>query len=597
MSNKETKVSDDVKELLKEKKLVDEQTGKPVSLLSDEELAFVQDYFANFKKERQALLKEKKSLLAELKKDREALELEINKNKSEIAELDASRKDYDMYARLAEQNRRRIARNKVMKLTIELADLQSELKSIENTSADDIAREKIQYKIKTVESEREKEESELKAISAEVEALKKKSSECYNKILTLELEAYKINERIKSKEDRVKEISDYIDTHSKMNKKTTFPFKTKEGEERTFQLSRSVVMDDKGRLFALAPGKGANSTLLGSGTFGRVKIAQRLPISSSDPHGYEFVGVKIQKVSSDLRRYVKKEQKLEVQLKDTGKGKQFIRSSKKAYTFIKLGGPSIATYQNLVSEHKKPALTLADTLKIASSIATDLKERFHDQDIIHRDISRRNILLDTGQKQGSLIDFGMAINLKRAKILAEKRLAKQNKKLENDIQSETIEGQLQQGEKSNVKIIKDQVFYQGARFSAKNDLLYEYWPPEVVSGSQGHWFSKSSDIYGLGEVIFEDLNILKSDEFSKLDKNIQKELTELAEEMSNRDPFARPNINDVIARLETIQKNILKSQQAVSPSITTNFNMQQSKTTSLLPANKQQTSSHKPSSP
>lgn len=558
MSKKGSDISKDVKTLLEKKKLMD-TSGKSINFVSDQELKFVQEYLKEFldKGTREKVLKERKKLLNDQKK----LDSEISGMTKEIEELEKELKDHYYMINFYERTTIRQNQWEIKELESEIEILNEKLESFKIISPDskegrDIEEEikkhtekiiLLEKGIKEVQEDQQKRTKEIQELEAKKSAPSKKIEELKEKKVNME--------------KRIEEIDGYF----KISRKAEFTFKTSKGVEKKMKLSRSIIIDNQGHPYALGPGKGTNSTLLGAGAYGRVKIAQRLPLSDKDPHGFEFMAVKIQAVDPSDANYIAKEQKFEVSMPDTAMGKRKLASKDKAYTFMKLGGPSLWSVD-------KTKFNLADRVKLALSIAKDLKGRFHDKGYINRDIKGGNILVNTETGEGYIIDMGMVINLKKAGELAEKRLGKA---LTNNKQGTKIEGLLPLDSKSNVKQIDKQLFYQSYRFSGR-DIDYRYWSPESQSGSQGNWFSKSSDIFSLSQVFFSqyDLGILGSSELSKLPKYLKDSFEKLKEAMGNDDPFKRPSVDDVISRLAKIQKELEIHQVASlragkSPGVTT----------------------------
>lgn len=369
---------------------------------------------------------------------------------------------------------------------------------------------------------------------------------------------------MEDKMNKIKKIQEElkkVDEQFKISRKKTLTITTESGQKKSMTLSRSVIIADNGKLFALGPGKGPNSTLLGEGTSGRVKIAQILPRFPNDPEAGKLVAAKIQKVDpktpineNDFRR----EARFTTLLETNSSGKQLRKIPNqvgvaKGYLFTELGEKSVAD--------KQPE-SLLNRLELAISIAKDLKTRFHDKNLIHRDIAGRNVLYNSKTNQGKIIDLGLIIDLGRALKRKKEKLEKKGMTLENESQTETISGQLPTGERSQVKIIQGQVFYQSRRFVVESASTN--WPPETRSLSEGNWFSKSGDIFGLCTILFNNnqLNLLGVKEIPGTPYAIKMGLIQLALSMGQNDPLRRPTVEKVIERLEKVRKEYVEVLEA-----------------------------------
>lgn len=216
-----------------------------------------------------------------------------------------------------------------------------------------------------------------------------------------------------------------------------------------------------------------------------------------------------------------------------GHGHAYIDESGKGHMILELGGDSLW-------KHKKvsPIKTFDEKLEVAIGCLRELK-RFHDNDILHRDIKGGNILYersptDPSQKKVRLIDLGLHIDLKKAR-----------------------------EKKENVEKNKEgEEFYTSGRFEV--DVGYIYWSPEADTEKGGNIFSKKSDIFGMGFTLLSHSNLnfreIVNDETVPPDLYVR--TMKLLYSMMSEDISKRPTVDEALKGLEEIQE--IRKKQSVS---------------------------------
>lgn len=319
-------------------------------------------------------------------------------------------------------------------------------------------------------------------------------------------------------------------------------------EKREFELSHSIVFRVEGGVIkpiALSHKK------LGSGATGQVKEAQFVNLKDRKEPTEKFVS-KVQELNifrkeKIVRREAKGQEKVKAIIGSTkpvirpGEGQGYVVD--KAYLFIPKEGLSVDKYIK-----GNPGLSSLDRLKIAISAFEDLKTRFHDQDIIHRDIKIENMTIDPSSMRVKNIDLGTFINMKRAKSFKDvssshqfvdkdyQRIAKrvfEKDKVEYYIPSKAWTASVGTAKAMSPEIAvpirdsKGNIVYENgkAQFQPKDRLMY----------------SKKSDMYAMG-VVLEELSL----------KGV-KEVDILIKKLKDPDPSKRPSVEESLKELQKIQ--------------------------------------------
>lgn len=307
----------------------------------------------------------------------------------------------------------------------------------------------------------------------------------------------------------------------KLNRKETYNVTDKNGQQKSFKLSRSVMIDESGNQYALYKGK---NQALGAGSYGRVKLAVQLNGSNKG----ELVAVKVQKMGtgqfSDKKAF-RREAQMDIK-KGVGLGIAYREDKAKGYVFMKLGKKNVWDTPGKNFKERE-AMGISAFMKL---------DKLHSKDIIHRDLKGGNMLWDPDKQEMTLIDLGFHINLKKAKKFKGKG---------------TVPGiNLRKDSDGKLVTTNGEVYYHSKRFNWNVD--YKYWPAEARSSKQGNWFSKMSDVYGMGVVLRDDIKILSYD--NTVPGEIYYETRKLIEQMLDDDPSKRPSTKESLQRLLALKK-------------------------------------------
>lgn len=317
----------------------------------------------------------------------------------------------------------------------------------------------------------------------------------------------------------------------------------------------SVIVTENGTPFLLYSGKERLGKVraLGSGFHARVKLGQNINTG-------EWVAIKVQKFKPDtpkntlhklqqknpemlketfisiIEREKQKEKfvsqfKEEVQLEEqslTGKGKLLRREYKidkeemekeelKSYIVTKLGkGIDLAVFIGNYEKEHKQHLEFSKALHIAIASLEDLHRRFHNKQIIHKDLKAENMLFNPNTQHIRIIDLGMASYLGNPK-------------------------------DEHIEVVDGEFFYILDKKKDKGSLLgtIGFIAPEILKTNA---FSVKSDIYAMGKMFSEQLHLTKFNLPS---------INSVVEKMLAENPFDRPNAMEVIHELKRIQTKIL----------------------------------------
>lgn len=200
-------------------------------------------------------------------------------------------------------------------------------------------------------------------------------------------------------------------------------------------------------------------------------------------------------------------------------------------------------------ETRHAVKSFTEKLDIALLIALQLKDFFHDKNLIHCDINPRNIIYNAKEKTIQLIDFELVIDLntvmekeKTVKYLMFDVYKKGEathfglKKLPNILTSDR--------NKNNIN--EEKIFYSyGHFFGTRN-----YAPPEILNPY--NLFSKKTDIFSLGMTLYEIMALSPNKERASLPYML--EYYKLMTRLCHYDPRLRPSIENVINELRKIKR-------------------------------------------
>ncbi len=262
---------------------------------------------------------------------------------------------------------------------------------------------------------------------------------------------------------------------------------------KQYLLKYSVIFSTQGEGFALARGKERG---LGCGSYGQVKLGQNINTG-------EYVAVKIQScfnisIVSNEVKWLQERKDLKGQLIRTSKNgpkKHYIIQS--LFSGVSIRDHLYKEYHLHLSEEQ-----ILNRVKMAIAIAQDLKNNFHNKNLIHNDIHFRNILFDEKTGDAKLIDLAFV------------------RELEN--------GAFNSNDSIGICTAPE--------VAGKNKWFFGFF--------QGKYFySKASDIHMLGGVFQE---VLKGCALAK----------DIVQSMLDNDPNKRPDIDKVIIGLVKIKNEL-----------------------------------------
>ena len=285
-----------------------------------------------------------------------------------------------------------------------------------------------------------------------------------------------------------------------------------DGSVSKLKLRFSVIIID-GIPVALYTGKEkeGEKRALGSGGFSEVKLGQNLNTGS-------WISIKKQikkahESEAEFKERIEKEYALEKEV-GMGMGVVMREDAFKSYIITELGkGPDLFDYLELGGKNPKK-YDFLKALDIAILFAEDLENRFHKNNILHRDIKSDNALFNNaGNGHLRIIDLGLAFKL----------------------------------EENNDAIVEDK------------DIGTEgYQAPEILT-MPAH-FSKKSDIYALGKVFketfFEGSTIFKKKGWNFSPEDI-KRVSYIYSDMLFVKPNMRPTLPDIITELKETREKYL----------------------------------------
>lgn len=325
------------------------------------------------------------------------------------------------------------------------------------------------------------------------------------------------------------------------------------------KIAFSVVKGTDGKggdaLYALYRGK---TKALGEGAYGRVKIAQNIMTG-------EWVAVKIQKISlNDPNEKLKLETEAlaerAVGVSERGMTAFNVKKKEedkekggyvKGYIFLKLleGKPLNRQLQSYTEDvqainrmRKKEGL---DPIKMSDSelitnpseklevaiLALEELKKMHDKEVISRDIKPGNIMYDRKNKKLTLIDMGLAKNLKT----------------EGKIDPVTNEFVY-----SDFVAIGTLSYMSPEIKDVLKDKPTSKWEALKIDKTGTKIYSKKSDMYAMGTLLKEDMKILADQKhFTTV---YQRDLQTLVDSMTDPDAAKRPTVEAAIETLKTIQK-------------------------------------------
>ena len=189
----------------------------------------------------------------------------------------------------------------------------------------------------------------------------------------------------------------------------------------------------------------------------------------------------------------------------------------KSYIVTKLGkGSDLAVFLENYNKQHKQFIDFSKALHIAISSVEDLHRRFHQKQIIHKDLKAENMLYNPYTQHVRIIDLGLAAYL-------------------GNVKDEHIE------------VMDGESFYILDKIRDKGSTLgtIGFLAPEVKTRNT---FSKKSDIYSMGVMLKDQLRLT---EFNVPDLN------NLIAKMLNESPFRRPSAMEVVHELKRIQTKLL----------------------------------------
>lgn len=326
-------------------------------------------------------------------------------------------------------------------------------------------------------------------------------------------------------------------------------------KERTFRLQYSILIDESGAAYALYKGKESKvdaerKLALGTGAYATVKIGRLIKMNEKEAFEdknqgkVNLVAVKISliELKVDMKIFAREADVIE-KIEQKGKRRLYVDKrinqaasnpeiKGKGYIIMELGKRSLVNYLNT-------CYCFETRLALAISCLKNVKF-FHDKDLLHRDIKADNFIYNEDAKHKTesttLIDFGMIIDLKRAKEIDKTKNRTGNIRTEFGLD-----------------------FYHSKRFRWTEK--FPLWSPEARSSIMGNWFSKSSDMYAIGELMDGNYGMKLSfilEHYAPIPEDakkiIQTEIKALSDLMKHVNPHKRPSIEEGIFALTKIME-------------------------------------------
>jgi len=332
-------------------------------------------------------------------------------------------------------------------------------------------------------------------------------------------------------------------------------------------LKYTVIINEKNR-YALY--KGMNGKALGKGGFGKVKIGQNIDTG-------EWVSVKIQ-VFTKKDKSREKEIKRECEFsKEVGLLKDVIETKtkhiKKIYIVQKLIGRGDDLFHHFFyADEKTKISTFDEKLDIAIFALEELKTKFHDKNILHRDVKPDNIVYDKANRKVMLIDFGAVLDLNKVPKRCLHHLT-DFKKMGDKFFAKKIQ-------QKNRYIDNNTYYFHKVGFGTDG-----YMAPEIDDLKEA-LYSKSSDIYAMGICLYYLITVNKKNEKRAIPYTLQ--FYNLVAKMCNYDPRTRPTVEQALKVLYQMKRDwknktkIIKTKNTISRTKTTH-----NKNTTLLSAVKE----------